>query len=341
MSSKCTGNKPWQCTDGTCVDNYFSCVSPSSKCRGKLNSYYCGHLNGDNCVYNDVNCMRECGMNSDEMHKFDRPCPGFPGKCTWISFYCPFSCGDKVNCPHSNRCEKTLAFCDSCFNFRCANTGICIASYKECNGFNDCGDYSDERNCGSSGSGSSGSGSSGSGSSGSGSSGSGSSGRGTIDVSGPAADTMPIAVGVSVSVGVFILILVCILCMVRKRNTNRGGRGILSPRQRGGGPTGGPTIVGATPIARPPQIASATSPHGSNSQLLPPGQLPFAVVPSAPGSSHSLNSASSHPAAPPPSYDEVVDNDRQFRIADTQLPSYADSEHIPPVNPNYTSTSSV
>ena len=42
---------------------------------------------------------------------------------------------------------STSYYCNSCYEFQCDN-GDCVPGSYECDDFNDCGDNSDEENCG-------------------------------------------------------------------------------------------------------------------------------------------------------------------------------------------------
>ena len=90
------------------------------------------------------------------------------GECVLIAFKCDDidDCGDSSdedNCgtcrctwvfPHLNKGHKfppgvnsTQTICNSLFEFTC-DSGECISESYQCDGQNDCGDNSDEQNCG-------------------------------------------------------------------------------------------------------------------------------------------------------------------------------------------------
>lgn len=83
-------------------------------------------------------------------------CQGKEGKCSWcgtegycckkgsIGGGCDGSFGGKTG--HVCALKPNTLTCDA-GKFKCANGQKCINSSWKCDGYNDCGDFSDERNC--------------------------------------------------------------------------------------------------------------------------------------------------------------------------------------------------
>nr|XP_039247418.1 sortilin-related receptor-like [Styela clava] len=135
------------CGDGTCIFNFWKC-------------------DGDNDCNNGAD-EKSCPSTSTTP-KTTTSLPFGHGKCTVTEFQCenhptciPLQwkcdgtndCGDhsdEYDCQAPTTSGNSSTGAHTCFNsifqYNC-NNGLCILSFFECDGDNDCGDWSDERHC--------------------------------------------------------------------------------------------------------------------------------------------------------------------------------------------------
>ncbi|XP_010891974.2 sortilin-related receptor isoform X2 [Esox lucius] len=160
----------FQCLTGHCIPQRWVCDGDDdcqdssdeeqAHCEGdRCNGFLCS--NGT-CLPSSAHCngVHDCPGGADEQH-CDPLCTRYMefvcrnrAQCLFQSLVCDGTkhCEDGsdedatyAGCSTHPEFEKT---CDA-YNFQCAN-GVCVSLGWKCDGMNDCGDYSDEANCGSS-----------------------------------------------------------------------------------------------------------------------------------------------------------------------------------------------
>uniref|UniRef100_A0A8C8H2Q0 Fibronectin type-III domain-containing protein n=1 Tax=Oncorhynchus tshawytscha TaxID=74940 RepID=A0A8C8H2Q0_ONCTS len=159
----------FQCLTGHCIPKRWVCDGDDdcqdssdeeqAHCVGdRCNGFLCS--NGT-CLPASAHCngVQDCPGGADEQH-CDPLCTRYMdfvcqnrAQCLFQSLVCDGTkhCEDGsdedvayAGCSTHPEFEKT---CDA-YNFQCAN-GLCVSLGWKCDGMNDCGDYSDEANCGS------------------------------------------------------------------------------------------------------------------------------------------------------------------------------------------------
>ncbi|CAB1348795.1 unnamed protein product, partial [Coregonus sp. 'balchen'] len=159
----------FQCLTGHCIPKRWVCDGDDdcqdssdeerAHCVGdRCNGFLCS--NGT-CLPASAHCngVQDCPGGADEQH-CDPLCTRYMdfvcqnrAQCLFQSLVCDGTkhCEDGsdedaayASCSTHPEFEKT---CDA-YNFQCAN-GVCVSLGWKCDGMNDCGDYSDEANCGS------------------------------------------------------------------------------------------------------------------------------------------------------------------------------------------------
>ncbi|CDQ68762.1 unnamed protein product [Oncorhynchus mykiss] len=159
----------FQCLTGHCIPKRWVCDGDDdcqdssdeeqAHCVGdRCNGFLCS--NGT-CLPASAHCngVQDCPGGADEQH-CDPLCTRYMdfvcqnrAQCLFQSLVCDGTkhCEDGsdedvayAGCSTHPEFEKT---CDP-YNFQCAN-GLCVSLGWKCDGMNDCGDYSDEANCGS------------------------------------------------------------------------------------------------------------------------------------------------------------------------------------------------
>uniref|UniRef100_A0A6Q2ZM28 Sortilin-related receptor n=1 Tax=Esox lucius TaxID=8010 RepID=A0A6Q2ZM28_ESOLU len=142
------------------MKGFTNCVTRIAMPQGdRCNGFLCS--NGT-CLPSSAHCngVHDCPGGADEQH-CDPLCTRYMefvcrnrAQCLFQSLVCDGTkhCEDGsdedatyAGCSTHPEFEKT---CDA-YNFQCAN-GVCVSLGWKCDGMNDCGDYSDEANCGSS-----------------------------------------------------------------------------------------------------------------------------------------------------------------------------------------------
>ncbi|KAL5516603.1 hypothetical protein EMCRGX_G001986 [Ephydatia muelleri] len=141
---------------GTMIFSELSKFAPLLKTQCSRDEFGCS--NG-NCVPLSSQCNRynDCADNSDEVGcvcyattaiQWSDVAGGCTGLETTLYYSCPI-CTDNVKCTCNSTYPAAVVcsnpYCPST-NFKC-NNGLCIDTAYVCDGYNDCRDNSDERNC--------------------------------------------------------------------------------------------------------------------------------------------------------------------------------------------------
>ncbi|CAB1347775.1 unnamed protein product [Coregonus sp. 'balchen'] len=147
-----------QCGPGEFTCARGVCIREAWRLGDRCNGFLCS--NGT-CLPASAHCngVQDCPGGADEQH-CDPLCTRYMdfvcqnrAQCLFQSLVCDGTkhCEDGsdedvayASCSTHPEFEKT---CDA-YNFQCAN-GVCVSLGWKCDGMNDCGDYSDEANCGS------------------------------------------------------------------------------------------------------------------------------------------------------------------------------------------------